>query len=59
MVCSKGFLLTQNRYFISIKGGNTNTPNINGYWKNITLFKVCHAKVIVWTMVLWKTFSVD
>ncbi len=55
----KSFLLTQNRYFILTKGGNTNTPNINGYRKNITLSKVCHAKVIVWTMVLWKTFLAD
>jgi len=51
--------LMQHRYSTLTKVGSTNTPNTNAYCQNITLHKVCLAKVIVWTTGLWKTSLAD
>ena len=59
MVYLKSFLLMQHQYFIRTKVGSTNTLNTNDYLLNITLFKVCPVKVIVWITVLWKFSLAD
>ncbi len=59
MVYLQNYLLMQHQYSIQTKDGSTNTLNTNDYLLNITLFKVCPVKVIVWITVLWKISLVD
>ena len=51
--------LMRKHYSILTKVGNTNIRNINVYYQNTILYKVCLEKETVWTTVRWKTSSED
>ena len=53
------FLMMQDQYSIQTKAGNINTQNINDYFQNITLFKVCPEKETAWITEQWKTSLAD
>ena len=57
MVYSKSCPLMRKHYSILTKVGNTNIRNINVYYQNTILYKVCLEKETVWTTVRWKTSS--
>ena len=41
----------------SVKAGITSTRSTAGHCRNMVLYKVCPAKVTVWTTRSWRTFS--